>query len=222
MNRSVIASLRDFVPIKPLTREQALRVAELQATRFRVLTDQRRPLLPTEAIAELPRLQVERMSPLPVSGATAWSEGRWLILLRGSEPQGRQRFSLAHEFKHILDHRFIDVLYEGIPETVRHDFVEQVCDYFAGCLLVPRLVLRQQWAQGVTDVGELAARFGVSQPAMQTRMAQIGLSRPQARCSVQNPDWALRFIKSAGSSSASYMRSLHPAWREPVAAGEPT
>jgi Zn-dependent peptidase ImmA (M78 family) len=221
MNRSVIASLRDFVPIKPLTREQALRIAELQATRFRTLTDQRRPLLPTEAIAELPRLQVEHMSPLPVSGATAWSDGRWLILLRGSEPQGRQRFSLSHEFKHILDHRFIDVLYEGIPETVRHDFIEQVCDYFAGCLLVPRVTLQQLWKSGVTDVGELATRFGVSQPAMQTRLAQTGLSRPHIRCGVNNADWALHLAKSAGSSSASYHRSLHPAWNESLLAGAP-
>jgi Zn-dependent peptidase ImmA (M78 family) len=221
MSRSVITALRDFVPINPLTREQALRIAELQATRFRVLTDQRRPLLPTEAIAELPRLQVEHMSPLPVSGATAWSEGRWLILLRGSEPQGRQRFSLAHEFKHILDHRFIDVLYEGIPEPVRHNFIEQVCDYFAGCLLVPRVLLHQLWVQGVTDVGELGARFGVTQPAMQTRLAQVGLSRPQVRCGVHNAAWALHFTKSAGSSSASYNRSLHPEWNEHLLQGVP-
>lgn len=222
MNRSVITTLRDFVPITALTREQALRIAELQATRFRILTDQRRPLLPTAAIADLRRIQVERMSPLPVSGATAWSEGRWLILLRASEPEGRQRFSLAHELKHILDHRFIDVLYEGIPEAQRHDFIEQVCDYFAGCLLVPRVMVRHLWSRGITDVGVLAAHFGVSQPAMQTRLAQIGLARPQPRCGVNNADWALHLFKSAGSSSASYKRSLHPAWCEPIAAGVPT
>jgi Zn-dependent peptidase ImmA (M78 family) len=221
MNRSVIASLRDFVPITALSRERALRIAELQATRFRALIDHREPLLPTEAIAELPRLQVERISPLPVSGATAWSEGRWMVLLRGSEPATRQRFSLAHEFKHILDHRFIDVLYEGIPESQRHDFIEQVCDYFAGCLLVPRITLRRSWADGVRDVGELAARFGVSQPAIQTRLAQVGLTGPSPRCGVDNADWALRFIKSAGSSSASYHRSLHPAWVEPAIEGAP-
>src|SRR4051812_28289255 len=109
MSRSVIASLRDFVPITQLSRAQALRLAELQAARFRVLTNQREPLLPTAAIAELPRPHVVRLSPLPVSGATAWSNGQWQILLRSSEPIGRQRFSLAHELKHILDHRFIDV-----------------------------------------------------------------------------------------------------------------
>jgi hypothetical protein len=217
----VIASLRDFVPIKPLSREQALRIAELQATRFRVLTRQQGSLLPTEAIADLPRLHVTTLHPLPVSGATAWSDGRWMILLRASESEARQRFTLAHELKHILDHRFAKVLYQGIPAECRHDFIEQICDYFAGCLLVPRTLLRQFSSQGVTQAAELAARFGVSQPAIRTRLAQIGVSRPQTRCGVNNADWTLRYRRSAGSSSASYQRSLHRHWSEPVPLGVP-
>jgi hypothetical protein len=209
---TVVTKLRDFVPIAPLSRERALRIAEMQATRFRVLTGHCEPHLPTAAIAELPYLQVEHISPLPVSGATEWSNGRWLILIRGSEPEGRQRFSLAHEFKHILDHRFITVLYERIPADQRHDFVEQVCDFFAGCLLVPRPQLRKLWRQGMTDVGQLAAEFGVSQPAIQTRLAQIGLGQRSMRCGVGNDRWTLPSSKSADSSSASYHRRLHPSW----------
>jgi len=212
MNPSVLATLRDFVPITALSRQQAFRLAELQAIRFRTLTNHTDPLLPTAAIAELPRLQVDYVSPLPVSGATAWSEGRWMVLLRGSEPQPRQRFSLAHELKHILDHRFIDVLYTAIPPDQRHDFIEQICDYFAGSLLVPRMTLRRLWHGGVTDVGELANRFGVSQPAIQTRLSQVGVSRPAARCGTYRPDLALHRPKPADSSASSYQRVLHPAW----------
>jgi Zn-dependent peptidase ImmA (M78 family) len=221
MTPSVLTKLRDFIPITALTREKAFRLAEMQATRFRVLTNNRQDALPTEAIAELPRLQVERMSPLPVSGATAWSNGRWVILLRASEPEGRQRFSLAHEFKHILDHRFIDVLYERVPEEQRHDFIEQVCDYFAGCLLVPRTNLVALWRGGVRDVGQLAARFDVSQPAIETRLAQVGLAKANARCGVDNPSWTLPAFKSAGSSSASYNRLVHPLWASADARGVP-
>lgn len=221
MTTSVLTKLRDFVPITQLTRERALRLAEMQATRFRTLTGHTDPYLPTEAIAELPRLQVERISPLPVSGATAWSDGRWMILLRGTEPEGRQRFSLAHEFKHILDHRFISVLYEGIPADQRQAFTEQVCDYFAGCLLMPRHSIRRLWNQGMHDVGQLAAEFGVSQPAIQTRLAQIGLATRGERCGVNNPAWALPTPKSADSSSASYKRSLHPLWATGVPEGAP-
>jgi hypothetical protein len=64
--------------------------------------------VPERIITELPKLHVQRFSPLPVSGATQWTHGRWLVLL--NEPITRQRFSLAHEAKHILDHRFVDIL----------------------------------------------------------------------------------------------------------------
>jgi Zn-dependent peptidase ImmA (M78 family) len=221
MRPSVITKLRDFVPITELTREQAYRLAELQAARFRALTNNRQPRLPSEAISELQHVRVKHLSPLPVSGATAWSHGQWVILLRSSEPHGRQRFSLAHEFKHILDHRFIDVLYERIPAGQRHDFIEQICDYFAGCLLVPRPTLRSLWSSGVHDVGELASRFDVSQQAIQTRLAQVGLAARQPRCGVSNLDWLLLPERSADSSSASYNRTVHPLWADAEPEGVP-
>jgi hypothetical protein len=125
MNRGVIAALRDFVPIRPLTREEAMRIAELQALRFLEMVGITGGPVPERVIADLPRVQVERMSPLPVSGATQWASQRWLIVLNGAEPATRQRFSLAHEFKHILDHRFADVLYRNILEEARHESIEQ-------------------------------------------------------------------------------------------------
>ena len=116
MTRGVLASLRDFVPIRPLSRTEAYRIAELQATRFLRLVGTTGAPVNERIISELPKVQVQRFSPLPVSGATQWSNGRWMILLNGNESRTRQRFSLAHEFKHIVDHRFIDILYNGIPE----------------------------------------------------------------------------------------------------------
>jgi len=43
---------------------------------------------------------------LPVFGCTSWQNGRWPIVLKGAEPLVGQHFSLAHEFKHAVDHRF--------------------------------------------------------------------------------------------------------------------
>lgn len=187
----VITELRDFVPIRPLTRHEAFRIAELQAIRFLAATGINRPPVPEHVISNLPYLQVERFSPLPVSGATEWTAGRWLILLNGAEPVVRQRLSLAHELKHILDHRFIQVLYQRIPEKERDAFIEQVCDYFAGSLLVPRTWLKNAWANGVQTPTELAARFGVSQAAIRVRLAQVGLGERPARCSRTDSTWAL-------------------------------
>ena len=139
------------------------------------------------------------MSPIPVSGSTHWASSRWLIVLNGAEPAARQRFSLAHEFKHILDHRFVDVLYSGVRPEDRARWIEQVCDYFAGCLLMPRAWVKRAYTTGTQRLPELADRFGVSQAAMQVRLTQIGLVDRPDRCSRMHPDWALRAIRSAGT-----------------------
>lgn len=206
MKAHVIRTLRDLVPIRTLTREEALRIAELQAQRFHELLGLTEPPFSESSVAALPRLQVERMSPIPVSGSTHWASSRWLIMLNGAEPAVRQRFSLAHEFKHILDHRFVDVLYRGVRPEDRDRWIEQVCDFFAGCLLMPRPWVKRAYYSSTQRLSALAARFHVSEAAMQVRLNQIGLVEPAARCGRLRPDWALRAIRSAGTP-ARYKRS---------------
>lgn len=180
---STISTLRDLVPVRPLTFAESLRIAELQASKFLALAELTEPSVPESAIASLPRIQVERMSPAPVSGATQWSHGRWLIVLNGNEPKGRQRFSLAHEFKHVLDNPFIDVLYPATSSMSAGERAEQICDYFAACLLIPRLWLKRAWTRdGEQSVRNLARSFDVSQAAMTVRLRQIGLVQADARC----------------------------------------
>jgi predicted transcriptional regulator len=207
MNRGVIATLRDFVPIRPLRREEAMRVAELQAQRFLKLTGVNSPSVPERVIAELPRVQVERVIPLPVSGATHWASQRWLILLNGAEPLVRQRFSMAHELKHILDHRFVDVLYRNIPERDRPAAIEQVCDYFAGCLLMPKSWLKWAWGEGIQTLPALAEHFGVSQAAALVRLNQVGLVEAAPRCRNDATDWGLGTISAAIDDEPLYTRT---------------
>lgn len=199
MKPGVVATLRDLVPIRPLTREEAMRIAELQAQRFHGLLGLTTGPVPESAIADLPRIQVERISPIPVSGSTHWASNRWLIVLNGAEPITRQRFSLAHELKHVLDHRFVDVLYRRCGAADQARWIEQVCDYFAGCLLMPRPWVKRAYFSGIQDLAQLAARFGVSQQAMQVRLNQIGIVEPQPRCSRSQPEWALRVARATGS-----------------------
>jgi predicted transcriptional regulator len=200
MNRGVVAELRDLVPIRPLGYLEHLRIAELQAQRFLKLVGIEAPAVPESAISELPRVQVERMSPFPVSGATHWAAGRWLVVLNGAEPHVRQRFSLAHELKHILDHRFVDVIYQQTPGRDRQATIEQVCDYFAGALLVPRPWLKRAWGSGLQHLPDLAAHFDVSQAAMQVRLSQVGLVDPTRRCSAPDPTLTLEAIRLARSA----------------------
>jgi Zn-dependent peptidase ImmA (M78 family) len=179
---SVVAQLRALVPVRPLGQSEAMRVAELQATRLLKLMEVTEPPMPEGAIESLPRLQIERTSPIPVSGSAQWAKGLWHIILNGAEPVVRQRFSLAHELKHVLDSPFINFLYPELRGMSSHDRAERVADHFAGCLLMPKLWVNRAWTSGIQRLPALAHRFHVSQAAMQVRLLQIGVIDPPARC----------------------------------------
>jgi len=208
MNPSIISSLRDLVPLRPLTYGEHLRIAELQANRFLQLVGITQAPVPERVITELPRVQVEHMSPFPVSGATHWTAGRWLVVLNGAEPRVRQRFSLAHELKHIIDHRFADLIYKSFPEQDRQRMTEQICDYFAGCLLMPRPWLKSTYASGLQHLPTLARRFDVSQAAALVRLNQIGMVDPAPRCGTLTPEWSRKAIASFRRSH--YQRAAQP------------
>jgi len=197
MSRSIVSQLRDTVPLRPLRYSEALRLAEIQAQKFLALTGITEPSVPERIISDLPYVQVTRMIPFPTSGATHWSAGRWMVVLNGSEPVTRQRFSLAHEAKHIIDDRFVRLIYSQFPANERAAMVEHVCDFFAGCLLMPRPWVKRLFCSRVTGMQELprlAAAFGVSQAAISVRLNQIGLVAQTPRCLPQPNDWTLKAL----------------------------
>lgn len=195
MNPSVVTRLRDKMPLRPLRYGEALRMAELQAQQFLALTGVTEPSVPERVIAELPRIHVNRLTPFPTSGASHWAQGRWLVVVNGAEPLTRQRFSLAHELKHIIDHRFAHLIYGKFPEIEREQLIEQVCDFFAGCLLMPRPWVKRLYCSGIQHLPELAQMFGVSQAAMSVRLSQIGLTDPAPRCLPGSKDWTRRALE---------------------------
>lgn len=188
---SVIAALRHLVPHRALSYAEAERIVELQANRLRELLKLDDPHLPEEAIGELPRMLVRREFGLPVSGMTYWQSGRWVITLNGSESAGRVRFSLAHEFCHVLHHGTREAFYSGANGYKR---AERLADYFAGCLLMPKRHVKRLSGEGL-DSNQLARTFGVSVPAVRVRLLQLGLGEPMPRC-----DW------SSGRSGRAYFR----------------
>ena len=192
MARGTLATLRDLMPPRALTQVEALRIAELQSSRLLKLCGIRVPPVPTSVITDTPKIVVERIIPWPVSGATHWTKGAWAIVINGKESKRRQRFTLAHEFKHIVDYRHIDVAYPATQTMSHRQRVEATCDFFAGCLLVPRPWLIQAWRAGLLDPAGLADLFEVSVPAIRTRLIQTGLVGPQdAR--EDNDDKSMRF-----------------------------
>jgi Zn-dependent peptidase ImmA (M78 family) len=180
--QSLLKALRRLVPERPLEFEEAKQIAELQANRLRQLLRLDEPAFPHEAIMEMPRIEVAFDLDLPVSGSAHWNGNAWVIVLNGLEGQARQRFSLAHEFKHILDHTTKQFLYRDTLTMSAHEQAEQVADYFAGCLLMPTMQLKRLFYRGIQKPTELAAHFQVSARAVQYRLRQTGIAERAKRC----------------------------------------
>lgn len=195
MKRGVITSARDLAPLRRLNHHEALALAERQAHRVLEATGTTLPSVPDRVITDLARIKVRYVSPFPASGAAHWLPGHWSILINAGEPPTRQRMTLAHEFKHVLDHPFLDVLYGADDTPERTKLIEQVCDYFAGCLLVPEPWLRDAWDSGRHEIPILAAMFNVSPAAIATRLGQTGIAhiarattgQPPGRSHVSHP-----------------------------------
>jgi Zn-dependent peptidase ImmA (M78 family) len=199
---NLMATLRALVPQRQLSWYEAVRVSELQANRFRELLGIDTPELPSEAITELPRIFVTCRHDLPVSGLAHWDNGRWVIALNAYEPEVRQRFSLAHEFKHVIDHTTRQWLAPDTGGDTSASKTERLADYFAGCLLMPKRHLKRLAGQRLS-IEQLADTFGVSVRAVQVRLSQLGMTDPQPRCARPTVMW----LRSNGRRYSSTPRS---------------
>ena len=96
--------MRASCPRRPLSWTEAERIAERQAGVLRrELKLDTRPTLPASALLDLPFLTVTYRDGFPTSGMATKTGLGWVVVIRGDEPKVRQRFSLAHELKHIID-----------------------------------------------------------------------------------------------------------------------
>mgnify|MGYP001489779937 CR=1 FL=1 len=172
---SVFYELRSLMPKRPLSFVEALERAELQANRMLSLFGIDTPAVPMEIISGLPRIRLRFEYDLPVSGSAHWDGLAWVLTLNASEQGVRQRFSLLHEFKHVLDHPGRERI-EAEGTMSASDKAERIADYFAACVLMPKRWVKQTWCSGVQNIDELAERFDVSATAMTVRLSQLGLT----------------------------------------------
>lgn len=164
-NTSILASLRALTPRCQVDFDDTKQLAERQA----VLLRQRfGGIITEEAIAGLPRVRIVR-EPLPTSGLSYWTGHEWLIVLAADDSPARQRYTLLHEFKHVIDHGAARRLYRTQWET------ERAADYFAACALMPKPALKRIFCNVTQDVEALARYFGVSRQAIRVRLEQTGL-----------------------------------------------
>ena len=82
----------------------------------------------------------------------------------------------AHELKHIIDHPSRFCVYGTTDGSLwPQGDIELLCDYFAGCLLMPRPAVKRMFTGGLQDVDQLAEHFQVSTAAMRVRLGQLKL-----------------------------------------------
>jgi predicted transcriptional regulator len=177
----LLTDLRRLVPPgRRLSDIEAYGIAERQATRLLLRSGVTYGPVPSEVIAGLQFVQVH-LRRLPSSGATKWVKPHWHIILNSLESPVRQRFSLAHELAHIINHPHLHEAYGRLDTPTARLAHERLCDYFAACLLMPRPLVKDAWAHGAQDEVELAKRFDVSAQAMHVRIIQLGLLEPPER-----------------------------------------
>jgi Zn-dependent peptidase ImmA (M78 family) len=186
---NIIKTVRNVMPARPVNLGEAYILAERQATLLLKLLDITQTPVDVARIADLPKIEIRveprHRIPTLAGFSRKWENGRWLIVINRDDPQGRRRFTLAHEFKHVLDHTIATVAYSKLgfgSDDQRQRQVERICDHFAACLLMPRTAVKRVWASGVQDIDNLAGSiFNVSVAAMTIRLRYLGLIADQTR-----------------------------------------
>jgi len=210
---TVLASLRRLIPSRELRLSEALRIAELQANRLLELRNITDVPVPAEVITGLPRITVEYDSELPehaASGCSDWDAHRraWIISLSPTEPETRQKFTLLHEYKHIVDHGSCGIIPSS---TYRRAPQEVVADYFAGCVLMPKRLVKAAFYDGIQRLPDLAELFDVSQRALEVRLSQLGLTEPPSPVTTVRRRYPYQ-ARSTRPGSTRYQRALSTTW----------
>lgn len=113
---------------------------------------------------------------VPADGWPPGAHGQWQPVLReirfrADDAEVRQRFSICHEFGHVLlGHDALTFSSSADPES--YDYAEdeasareQEADQFASEVLLPPAWVREDWARGLRW-NEIAARYRVSPQAV--------------------------------------------------------
>jgi len=186
-----LADSRSFAPPRPLSYGEAIQVARREAAYFRRWMNAfDHPDLNLIWLFEQKAVPVELVPPFQIgeeSGYTTDAVNGYLeVFINDSEPPVRQRFSLLHEWYHVIHFHDGDVLYSrlgGSNHELRRLQVELVCNEFAAHVLMPSHLVKRLWFRS-QDVHLVAGMFNVSLEAMNTRLQKMGLigerpSRPE-------------------------------------------
>lgn len=146
------------------------------------------------AIAESLGIRIVSTEQLPPNNSGSLvkeKDGSYTIYVDKYDSLRRQRFTIAHELGHLVEHghrQFLDEVGEILnarktlytrpngsnSEALTYKQVEREADNFAGELLMPKDKFIQVWENSQT-LSEVADTFGVSEMAANVRAAVLGL-----------------------------------------------
>jgi len=214
---NLVDQLRQLMPIdtltmmnRPLTITEAQTVAERQARLLLELLNVTGPSADVELLTELQEIEVKFAPNLPLSGYSEWHRDHWVVGINQSDSLWRCRATLCHEFKHILDDPFAEVLYPRTNRELEHmpHNAEAISNYFAGCVLVPRDWLCQAWNEGTRDIDALAALFQVSRSLVSVRLRQVGLASRESAGDQRNEPRLRRYTRRFQQRSSQFAHQL--------------
>jgi Zn-dependent peptidase ImmA (M78 family) len=161
-----------------LTPSELKAIASKQAQHLLRALSPQPPVDVLNLITAFPSWNVLSEVRMPASGMTNWNstKGSWITLINATEPLTRQRFSVLHELKHVIDHP----QRKSLQRVLSPQSIEDLCDEFAALVLMPEDFVRSHWSDHV-DVQSLSTACGVSIEATHVRLGVLGLMNPPER-----------------------------------------
>lgn len=177
----LLSNLRALTPNRPLTYGESLQLAHLQAARFRRWVGADEPEINLIGLVKQQLVPVSFVPSYRLNGESGLTTNavadKVQMFINENEPLARQRFSLLHEFKHVLDFEHADVLHAKLGRgntKLQADMIEWICNEFAGHVLMPTALVKRSWLR-LQDLPTTANLFNVSVEAMATRLERLGL-----------------------------------------------
>jgi Zn-dependent peptidase ImmA (M78 family) len=179
---SLMTDLRSLTPRRPLTYGESIQVARVQAARLRrwaKASDE--PDLNLIWLVKQKAVPVHFVASYKLGGESGMTTdhvgGKLRVFINQGEPPVRQRFSLCHELKHVLDFEDAATLHAKLGRgyaEVQQNQIELIANEFAGHVLMPSSMVKHLWCK-FQDLSLVASMFNVSVEAMAIRLERLGL-----------------------------------------------
>ena len=173
----MLRRLRRLQPQRPLTLNEAVSVAELQAHRLLHITGINRAPIPEAVFSALSRVDVRYSADLPVAGMVHWSNDCWLIQVRdsdhpttsGSPSATSSTTSCASSTSRSPPTK---------PSTAGTSNASKNVSPTTRARLHPQPLLQRYYTSGVQDPTALADIFQVPEPIIHLRLRELGITDP--------------------------------------------